>query len=145
MPLTGSLHNNIACSYATPALLKFGQVRINNVFDLRSCRQSFKHNLGRRLHDFVPIKRNIVCLGGGRVIDTNQGGRSSPVRVRLRPPRKIYILLSLISAPSSSSITLSCIVSMRAPMLVALASHCSRTFTQTSAHALPKLALSSIS
>jgi hypothetical protein len=39
-------------------------VRVNNVFDLRSCRQSFKHNLGRRLHDFPPIKRGTVCLGG---------------------------------------------------------------------------------
>jgi hypothetical protein len=53
--------------------------------------------------------------------------------------REIYILFSLISAPLNSSMTPSCIESMRAPMLVALASHRSSTFTRTSVHALPKL------
>ena len=57
---------------------------------------------------------------------------------QLRPMREIYILFSLISPPLNSSMTLSCIEFMIAPMLVALASHRSSTFTQTSVHALPK-------
>jgi hypothetical protein len=49
---------------------------------------------------------------------------------------------SLISAPLSSSIILSCIESISAPTLVVLAIHRSRALTH---HAAPKLSISSIS
>jgi hypothetical protein len=78
MPLTGPFHNDTACSYATPAPLKFCQVRINGVFDLRTCRHSFKHDLGRRLHDFAPIEMQhcMFRLAGASLMQIKVGHRS---------------------------------------------------------------------
>jgi hypothetical protein len=64
VPLTGSFHNDTACGYAAPAPFKFGQVRIDSVFNLRCCRQSFKHDLRWRLHGFAPTGPSSLCWRG---------------------------------------------------------------------------------